>query len=176
MKLMQHTTQTQTPKPRRFSRGLAVFFRLLFTACLIGTVVFIFSNSAEVGDLSDIRSGESLEVVNEQLDRFGLGFQLGSDTIRKLAHMAEYMMLGFWLLICLRVYTRRLLSFIAWPLFLGLLVAVADETLQLYVPGRSGLLTDIWIDFAGIFLGLVVALFLILLAKQFWNEVALKKE
>ena len=32
----------------------------------------------------------------------------------------------------------------------GLLTALTDETIQLFVPGRSGQVTDIWIDFSGV--------------------------
>ena len=42
-------------------------------------------------------------------------------------------------------------------LFLCLLTALTDETIQLFVPGRSGELRDVWIDFAGGVLGCGVA-------------------
>ena len=37
-----------------------------------------------------------------------------------------------------------------------LFTAVCDETLQLFVAGRSGNVRDIWIDFAGAFLSTLV--------------------
>ena len=45
-----------------------------------------------------------------------------------------------------------LLSFIL-PLLLGLLTALCDETIQLFVEGRSGQISDVWLDAAGIATG-----------------------
>lgn len=45
-------------------------------------------------------------------------------------------------------------------LFSGLLVALTDETIQLFVPGRSGQVTDVWLDFLGILAGSVMYLIL----------------
>ena len=36
-------------------------------------------------------------------------------------------------------------------LFLGLAVAVSDEYIQLHAPGRSALVTDVILDFSGVF-------------------------
>ena len=43
----------------------------------------------------------------------------------------------------------------------SLLTALTDETIQLFVPGRSGQVTDVWIDFSGVLTGLVVGLILL---------------
>ena len=49
---------------------------------------------------------------------------------------------GLLLAQCLRAGFAR-------PALAALLCALADETIQLFVPGRSGQVKDIWIDFAG---------------------------
>ena len=61
----------------------------------------------------------------------------------------------------LRVYTRHLLRHVSWPILGGVLTALTDETVQLFVPGRSGQVTDIWIDFSGVMTGLMVGLILL---------------
>ena len=38
-------------------------------------------------------------------------------------------------------------------LFAAMLAAVTDETIQLFSAGRSGQITDVWLDFAGAALG-----------------------
>ena len=38
----------------------------------------------------------------------------------------------------------------------GLMVAIIDESIQLFVPGRSGLITDVFIDFSGVITGLLI--------------------
>ena len=83
---------------------------------------------------------------------------LSEHTVRKLAHIAEFALLGFFLTCCLRVYTKRLFAFCAWPLLFGLFIAVCDEFLQRFVPGRSGSIKDIFIDFTGVCGGTAVAI------------------
>ena len=61
----------------------------------------------------------------------GLPF-LTDHLLRKAAHFSEFGLLGLLLAQCLRAG-----------------FALADETVQLYVPGRSGQVRDILIDFAG---------------------------
>ena len=63
--------------------------------------------------------------------------------LRKLAHFGEFAVLGFLLAHCLRVRIGR-------PLLAGLLCALADETIQTFVAGRSGEVRDVWIDFSGV--------------------------
>ena len=42
------------------------------------------------------------------------------------------------------------------PLAAGIMVACIDETIQLFVPGRAGLITDVGIDALGCALGIVL--------------------
>ncbi|MDD5833249.1 MAG: VanZ family protein [Clostridiales bacterium] len=46
----------------------------------------------------------------------------------------------------------------ASSVFFGLLTALTDETIQLFVEGRSGQITDVWIDFAGVCFGTAAAI------------------
>ena len=64
-------------------------------------------------------------------------------------------------MLCLRVYTRHFFKHVSWPVLGGLLTALTDETIQLFVPGRSGQVTDIWIDFSGVMTGLLAGLILL---------------
>ncbi len=72
--------------------------------------------------------------------------------LRKLAHFSEFFVLGFLLAQCLRVRLSR-------PLLAGLLCALADETIQTFVAGRSGEVRDVWIDFSGVVLAAVLVYF-----------------
>lgn len=138
-----------------------IFFRILFTACLIYSVVFIFQNSLQIAEQSSLRSEQVQQVVNEVAGTVGLGpFSL--HVIRKMAHFTEFMMMGFWFMLCLRVYTRHFIKHISWPLFLGLGTAVTDETIQIFVDGRGSSVKDVWIDFAGFLVGLFVALIILM--------------
>lgn len=138
-----------------------IFFRIVFTCCLIYSVVFIFQNSLQIAEESSLRSEQVQQIVNEAAGTVGLGpFSL--HVIRKMAHFTEFMMMGFWFMLCLRVYTRHFIKHISWPLFLGLGTAVTDETIQLFVEGRGSSVKDVWIDFGGFLVGLFVALLILM--------------
>lgn len=68
--------------------------------------------------------------------------------LRKLAHVAEYAVLGGLLA---RATGRAGLS-----LLLGTLYATSDEFHQTFVPGRAGRPLDVLIDMAGLVCGIVV--------------------
>ena len=100
----------------------------------------ILGHSLMSADLSKAESGGLLAWLAALIP--GLTEHL----LRKLAHLSEFALLGFLLSQCFRVRVTR-------PLLAGLLCALCDETVQLFVPGRSGEVRDLWIDFAGVALG-----------------------
>lgn len=146
---------------------LLVLFRILFTGFALYSVYFIFSNSLEIGSISSARSGQVTALLNEFLSGAGLP-TLTQAVVRKLAHFGEFLFSGFWFTLCLRVYTRHYIRHVSWPLLLGLLIANADELLQLYVAGRNSSVMDVWIDFSGVCVGVGVALLLLLVTGSFW--------
>ncbi|MDL2253992.1 VanZ family protein [Ruminococcaceae bacterium OttesenSCG-928-I18] len=148
---------TKTPS------ALSVIMKILFTLLLAATVFFIFYQSSRIGEVSSGLSLRVTEKLNAWLYNAGLGVQLSHNTVRKLGHLGEYILLGFWTMLTLRVYTGRVIAFIAWPLLFGLGLAVADEFLQQYIPGRTSSVTDVVIDFCGVILGLSIALAILLL-------------
>ncbi len=146
--------------------------KVLFTLFLLFTVVFIFYQSSRVGAVSSGLSQKVTEKLNALLADTGFSYQLSHYQVRKLAHLGEYILLGFWGMLTLRVYTGRVLAFISWPLLFGLGLAVADEFLQQYVAGRGSSVTDVVIDFCGVMLGIFAALFLILLVSAIAHGVS----
>ena len=145
-----------------------IAWRVIFTFALIG-IVFIFSNSLQIADVSEGASGRVLGILQGILRHLGLpgaADRLTMHIVRKLAHFCEYLLEGFLLMLCLRVYTRHFFKHVSWPMLGGLLTALTDETIQLFVPGRSGQVTDIWIDFSGVMTALLVGLILLGLVRM----------
>ena len=66
--------------------------------------------------------------------------------IRKVAHFAEYAVLGGLLF---GVFPQRGRTAVMNSVFAGFLAAFFDETIQLFSPGRSGQISDVWLDLAG---------------------------
>lgn len=141
-----------------------IAFRVIFTIALAACIMFIFSNSLEAAALSSARSQAIMARINAILGRVNLG-PLSEHTVRKLAHFAEFTLEGFWLMLCLRVYTARFVRHISWPLLGGMTTALIDETIQRFIPGRSSQVTDVWIDMAGVVCGALVALILLLIVR-----------
>jgi VanZ family protein len=157
------------PASLRKPSGLVIAGRVIFTLCLVGTVCFIFSNSMAVADVSSVSSGRMLALLQRLFTRLhlpGVAARLTQHIVRKIAHFCEYMLEGFWLMLCLRVYTRRFVRHISWPILGALLTALCDETIQLFSDGRSAQISDVWLDFAGSLCGLLVGLLVLCLARM----------
>jgi VanZ family protein len=78
--------------------------------------------------------------------------------VRKAAHFTEYLILGTLLCMYFTMDLYGIMSRFSIPVLTGLLVAFIDETIQLFVVGRSGEIRDMWIDFAGVALGTLIVL------------------
>ncbi|MBE6877982.1 MAG: hypothetical protein E7488_02305 [Ruminococcaceae bacterium] len=155
--------------PGKLMMFFIILLRIIFTAAVICTIAFIFYNSAQVAEISSGYSGRFTILINNLLSLTPVKLVLSEHSVRKLAHIAEFAALGFFLTCCLRVYTKRLIAFCAWPLLFGLFIAVCDEFLQKFVPGRSSSIKDIFIDFTGVCGGTAVAIFIIFaISFTFW--------
>ena len=141
-----------------------IAFRVIFTIALLACIAYIFRNSLQTGAESSLRSQAVMETVNETLGRVHLG-PLSEHTIRKLAHFLEFTMEGFLLMLCLRVYTAHFVRHMSWPLLIGMGTALMDETIQVFIPNRTSLVTDVWIDMMGVVTGLLVALIILLILR-----------
>ena len=146
-----------------------IAWRVIFTFALIGCIVFIFSNSMQVAAVSEGASGRVLDFMQKVLRKLGMpgaANHLTMHIIRKLAHFSEYLLEGFLFMLCLRVYTRRFVRHISWPILGGLLTALTDETIQMFSDGRSSQITDVWLDFSGVLTGILVGMFCLALCRM----------
>lgn len=152
-----------------------IALRIVFTVALLACIAFIFRNSLQEGTLSSARSRAVMEKINEILSVVHLG-PLSEHLVRKLAHFCEFTLEGFLLMLCLRVYTNRFVRHVSWPLLGGMTTALMDETIQLWSPGRSSQVRDVWIDMAGVVFGIFVALVLLLILRGMMSFYAVKQE
>lgn len=89
---------------------------------------------------------------------------------RKLAHFTEFAILGFLVYPALS-FLKPKAKQIFFSFFYCLLFAAGDEYHQLFVPGREGKITDVFIDFAGASAGICAVLLVFFIA----NKLAQKK-
>lgn len=138
---------------RKRGLGPVGWSRVLSVLACVLTGCFIFLNSADTGTLSGEKSSWVLQWLNGLLAGSGLQWELSEFFVRKLGHFLEYALLGSLLLYSLSTFTRWLGRYFAWPLLLGLATAVGDELFQTFVPGRSGMVQDVALDFSGVVFG-----------------------
>lgn len=115
---------------------------------LVLCLAFIWGNSLLPAEESGQVSGRLSQILAAI---FGSWAVEAEWLFRKLAHFAEFALLGL-LLGWNEILHRGKATVLA--AFLGLLIAMADETLQLFSAGRAGMVSDVWLDFAGVLGGL----------------------
>ena len=96
-----------------------------------------------------------LQIIAKIWDGLHLPGQMPTEhMVRKTAHFMEYMGMGVLLCRNVQVMARQrripLRSVIAAAIWLPFV----DETIQLFVRGRSGQISDVWLDLAGMWTGL----------------------
>ena len=122
-------------KKRRFRIWLLLSFLWL---------VLIFVHSSMPASASNAESLGFLAVIQTVIP------WMTNQLLRKLGHFTEFAVLG----VFVTGVFRNAKNFTLFkPLGLCLFTAVCDETLQLFIAGRSGNVRDIWIDFSGALLG-----------------------
>lgn len=126
---------------RRWALGLSVLATILW-------LWFIYARSAKPAVVSHAESEAVLGLLDGLLPFLDLHF------VRKLAHFAEYFILGGLLWLDWRLLGRGPLLL---PLGLGLAAAGADEYLQTLIPGRSGQISDVLLDFSGVAAAVILA-------------------
>ena len=127
--------------------------RTVYLVLTIAMLCFIWGNSAMSGAASGALSGRFLKYLAPLFAPFGNKAEF---VLRKLAHFSEFTLLGCLLAGLTRPETPRF--WLTRPLFSGLAAACMDETIQIYSPGRASSLLDVWIDFSGVTLGVLVSL------------------
>ena len=122
--------------------------RYIFTALAVLMTAFIFWNSSKPAVESANASGGFAELLAQALAFIGV--YVDQDTaqkiVRKAAHIAEFALHA---MLISESFTGKYHKRVVYILFLGLLTACTDEYIQLFPEGRAGLVSDIFIDFAG---------------------------
>lgn len=82
--------------------------------------------------------------------------------VRKSAHFLEYFILGIFIVNVVKDYKSLKINWILLALLFCFLYACTDEIHQLFVPERSGRLTDVLIDTLGSLCGIIIYRFIYL--------------
>lgn len=136
--------------------------KFILWTLVVSLMAFIFVMSSEPATDSSVTSGNTLRVL---LNIFYPSFkemdavqqqkiiEANQHFIRKTAHFTLYTVMGILVSLAVAQHIKKF-SLISYAI--GTLYAVTDEIHQLYVPGRSGQLSDVLLDCAGVLLGCII--------------------
>ncbi|MGD9909542.1 MAG: VanZ family protein [Candidatus Izemoplasmatales bacterium] len=116
--------------------------------------LFAFLMSSASGELSgDISSSFSLtiyQVIIEPIRFFNLSFDTFHTIIRKLAHITEYLLMGYFWMVTFYQFKIK----IGYVFALGLIIASLDEMIQLFSVDRGPSIIDVLLyDYLSFFVG-----------------------
>lgn len=125
---------------------------VMFLILSVLSTAFIFSNSCRTAEVSSEQSGIIVNIVSQVIN---CDTGILTTVIRKLAHMFEFFLQA--VAVCLFTGSLgRLPEYVIYALFTGLLTACTDEFLQLFFDGRGSMVSDVFIDFSGTVIGIVL--------------------
>ncbi|MBI9014092.1 MAG: VanZ family protein [Clostridiales bacterium] len=154
MELMNQTVLTGKIKKESHNGKLLA---ALFVLVGIGAAFFF---SAQPASISKLQSGSILEIFK------AFGFEnVTMHLVRKMAHFVLFGSIGaaFTFAFSFKVIGTKLFSY---SFFATVLMAIIDETHQMFVPGRGPQVKDVMIDSAGALLGVMVIATIITVYKK----------
>ncbi len=156
------------------------FLRIILLILLLGTFYMIFGFSSQNGEKSGELSSNITKFILEKMNYDDIQnqeeiFKKTEIVIRKIAHFSIYTLVGLLLMSFVSTYKLKENIRIIISLCMGILYATSDEVHQLFIPGRSGQITDVIIDAMGVLLGILVLLTLLEIYKKTTNKIDIKE-
>lgn len=137
--------------------------RIISILIVIGYMFLIFMLSNQAGSessgLSDKLVKPLIKVFVQDYDSYSLSEQRSiysslSFMVRKTTHVMEYALLT--VLVFLTLFKVKLLNRSIITFAIALVYSISDEIHQYFIPGRTGIYTDVLIDSVGILAALAV--------------------
>lgn len=150
--------------------------RYVWTIVVIVYVLLIYGHSLKSGDSSSVESSYVLMQLREFFAFIGMDSQwLTEHLVRKAAHFSEYTLLGILLMGCFNSYKFNLWKRCFFHFTLAYFIPFTDETIQLFIQGRSSQVSDVWLDISGVLFGSLFAALWLRLIKQMETNLNDKK-
>lgn len=152
-----------------------VFLVLIIIECV---VIFCFSH--QEGDDSSNESGRIVEIISniipfiknmQEPDKTIFKEEVLSLVVRKTAHFSIYAILGILAMNLVLSTDKKFFKNTIIALSFCCIYAITDEIHQLFIQGRSGKITDVLIDTAGAFTGIL----LVILITKIYRKVKYKQ-
>ena len=123
----------------------------LVLACLLAVILWvIWGHSLMNGAESSGVSSSVAKFLRQLLPFLDMESDRAIHLLRKAGHFLEFCALGICLAGLCVLLNRKML----WAQFVGMAVAAIDESIQLFIPGRSGQFSDVLLDSCGLAVGI----------------------
>lgn len=134
-------------------------------------VLFFLSHESAAGS-----TARSAVIVN-LLGGLGLDWAIDTTTVlvRKAAHLSAYAVLGGLFVWALRSKKLSLKNTAVFSVILAFAYAITDEVHQVFVPARSGQVSDVLLDTIGAILGVALVLLIVGLCSDHRIRSSVKK-
>ena len=133
------------------SKKKIIILRIILILLIVVWMNLVFGFSAqdsnESSGLSQMIASWLSDDINNQ--------KLIEPYIRKIAHFSEYGLGGILFFSLFSTFNIKERKIIVFAILLGIGYAITDEIHQLYVPGRAGKITDVYIDSLGVITGVL---------------------
>ncbi len=131
---------------------------------IVATIVFIWGNSLKSRSESQGLSLGVLQLLRPLLNAIFSPGNVTDHLVRKMAHFAEFGALGAEFVLLTILLRKLKWQSILNCLFAGLLVALTDETIQLF-SSRGSQVVDVDLDFSGVVTGVLLMLLIYQIVK-----------
>lgn len=128
---------------------------VIISIIIVANIVFIWGNSLKSRSESQLLSLGVLQFIRPFLDAIFSPENVTDHLVRKLAHFTEFGALGVEFVLLTILLKKVRLQSILNCLFAGLIVALTDETIQLF-SARGSQVSDVWLDFSGVVTGVMI--------------------
>ena len=163
---MTSSAPAQQPTPADRPRPWRVCWP--WFAVFVLAVCFIWGNSLVPGEESGSLSLGVLHHIHGALAAVGLPYEWVTHVlVRKTAHFTEYAVLGIVAMQAFRPHRSPSAVPVLVTALALVLIPSIDETIQLFVGGRAGQVTDVLIDCSGALTGVLLTL----LASFLWGAI-----
>lgn len=152
--------------------------RFILALLLIATFGMIFNFSNQDSEKSGSTSQKLTEAITRDIkaiqelnkDEKAKVIDQIENIIRKIAHFSLYALVGFLLMALFSTYNINEKNKIISTVTIGAIYAISDEFHQSFVSGRSGQVSDVFLDTLGVTVGGLFILLIIKIVNNFRKE------
>ena len=152
----------------------------ILRAILIILLIALFNFSGQEGEKSVSLSWEVTETVTknvkaiQKLENSKKEMVLGKfeHIIRKIAHFSLYTLVGILTMSLMSTYDLKQMKRVGVSFGVGVLYAISDEIHQSFIPGRTSMVGDVFIDSCGVVFGIGIIWLMFRICKKITSKIS----